>query len=125
MALDSPHCLLLVEDDALVRDTVAMMLQEEGFTVIEAASAAEAIRLVGDGLEVRVMVTDVDLGGGPSGTELADRLHRIRPDLRVIFITGRAGSLAHRARDEREAVLAKPFECADLSRLIQLMSISR
>ena len=119
-----PHCLLLVEDDELVRDTVSLMLQEEGFAVTEAGSALEAIRLVREGLDVPVIVTDVDLGGGPSGTELADALHRLRPDLRIIFITGRTGSLVDRARDAREAVLPKPFESEALSRLIRRMTLS-
>ena len=125
MAAPSFNCLLLVEDDELVRDTVSMMLQDEGFNVIEASSAAEAIRLVHDGLDVPVIVTDVDLGIGLSGTELADALHRLQPELRVIFITGRTGSLANRPRDEREAVLPKPFESAALSHLIQRMTLSR
>lgn len=116
------RCLLLVEDDALVRDTVALMLEEDGFEVIEAADAAAALQLVRDGLDAPVMVTDVDLGGGASGTELADALHRLRPELRVIFITGRAGSLAGRIFDEREAILPKPFESEALSRLVRRMA---
>ncbi len=119
------NCLLLVEDDELVRDTVSLMLQEDGFTVIEAGSAAEAIELVRGGLDVPIVVTDVDLGDGANGTELADAMFKIRPDLRVIFITGRTGSLANRARSEREAVLAKPFESAALSSLIQRMTVGR
>ncbi len=116
------HCLLLVEDDDLVRDTVSLMLEEEGFDVTDAADAAEALRLVRDGLDAPVIVTDVDLGAGPSGTDLADALHRLRPELRIIFITGRGGSLAGRRRDEREAILSKPFEGDALSRLVRRMA---
>lgn len=118
-----PHrCLLLVEDDALVRDTVALMLEEEGFEVVVAGDAEEAIRLVRDGLNAPVIVTDVDLGAGPSGADLADVLHLLRPDVRVIFITGRGTPLANRARDEREAILPKPFESAALSGLVRRMT---
>ena len=118
------HCLLLVEDDALVRDTVALMLEDEGFDVVEAVDAGEALDLVREGLDAPVIVTDVDLGVGPSGAELADALHRLRPELRVIFITGRAQSLAGRGPDEREAVLPKPFESEALSRLVRAMAAS-
>lgn len=114
-------CLLLVEDDVLVRTTVAMMLEDEGFHVVEAATAGEAQGLIQGGLNASVMVTDVDLGAGPSGPELADWLHGQRPDLAIIFITGRTASLAGRRRDVREAMLPKPFEGSALSQLVRKM----
>ncbi len=114
-------CLLLVEDDVLVRMTVALMLEDDGFSVVEAATAAEAQRLMQGGLDAMVVVTDVDLGAGPSGTELADRLRDQRPDLPIIFITGRTASLAGRRLDLREAILPKPFEGSELSQLVRRM----
>jgi DNA-binding NtrC family response regulator len=122
MQAANPKCLLLVEDDPLVRDTVALMLEEEGFDVVEAEDARGALQLVHEGLEAPVIVTDVDLGAGPSGAELADALHRLRPEVRIIFITGRAQSLASRGQDEREAILPKPFESQALSRLVRRMA---
>ena len=122
MSSHRDRCLLLVEDDELVRDTVALMLEEEGFEVIEAAGAAEALRLVRDGLDAPVIVTDVDLGAGPSGADLADALHRLRPHVRIIFITGRLTSLDNRILDEREAILPKPFEICALARMVKEMT---
>ncbi len=119
---DACRCLLLVEDDDLVRDTVALMLEEEGFEVVEAADAIQAIELFQGGLNVTALMTDVDLGAGPSGADLADALHRLRPDLRVIFITGRMASLDGRAFDVREAVLPKPFASDALSRVVRRMT---
>lgn len=116
------RCLLLVEDDPLVRDTISLMLEEEGFEVVEAADARAAMLLVRNGLNAQLIVTDVDLGPGPSGAELADQLHALRPDVGVIFITGRTASLKNRPLTDREAVLPKPFEVSDLSRLVRLMS---
>jgi two-component system OmpR family response regulator len=118
----SPSCLLLVEDDPLVRDTVALMLEEDGFAVTEAADAHDALQLVRAGLPAQMIVTDVDLGPGPSGADLADELHRVRPELCIIFITGRAASLRDREADEREAVLAKPFPMHALSDMIRRMA---
>lgn len=114
-------CLLLVEDDVLVRMTVALMLEDEGFSVVEAATAAEAQQLMQEGLDTMVVVTDVDLGAGPSGTELADWLRGQRPELAIIFITGRTASLAGRRLDLREAILPKPFEGSELSELVRKM----
>ena len=115
---DQTRCLLLVEDDALVRMTVALMLEDDGFGVVEAGTADEALRLVQQGLDAPVMVTDVDLGAGRNGMQLADQMRLLRPDIAVIFITGRPASLAHRPLSAREAVLPKPFEGSDLTRLV-------
>ncbi len=114
-------CLLLVEDDVLVRLTVALMLEDDGFTVIEASTAAEARRLMQGGLNAMAVVTDVDLGAGPSGVDLADQLRSQRPDLAIIFITGRVASLAGRRLNLREAILPKPFEGSALSQLVRDM----
>ena len=115
------NCLLLVEDDTLVRMTVALMLEDDGFGVVEAANAEEALALMRDGLSAPVMVTDVDLGAGWNGMELADQLRAVAPDIVIIFITGRTASLAGRTLGANEAVLPKPFEGAELSRLVRKM----
>ncbi len=122
MVFVNPRCLLLVEDDPLVRETVAAMLEDEGFEVVEASDAAAALALVRDGLDAPLIVTDVDLGAGPSGADLADTLRRMRPDTRIIFITGRLSSLANRRADDREAILPKPFASDALSRLVRRMT---
>lgn len=98
------------------------MLEDEGYEVIEATDAASALLLVQDGLDAPLIVTDVDLGAGPSGADLADMLRRLRPEMRIIFITGRLSSLADREADEREATLPKPFASDALSRLVRRMT---
>ena len=118
---DKQNCLLLVEDDALVRMTVALMLEDDGFGVVEASTAEEALRLMRGGLQAPVMVTDVDLGAGWNGMELADQLRAVSPEMVIVFITGRVASLAGRALGPREAVLPKPFEGAELARLVRSM----
>ncbi|MDP9094973.1 MAG: response regulator [Pseudomonadota bacterium] len=106
----------------MVRETVAAMLEDEGFEVVEASDAEAALALVRDGLDAPLIVTDVDLGAGPSGVDLADMLRRMRPDMRIIFITGRLSSLADRGADDREAILPKPFASEALSRLVKRMT---
>ncbi len=118
---DNQSCLLLVEDDTLVRMTVALMLEDDGFGVVEAATAEEALQLMRGGLNAPAMVTDVDLGAGCNGMELADQLRALSPDMAIVFITGRVASLAGRALGPREAVLPKPFEGAELARLVRSM----
>ena len=122
MSSPASVCLLLVEDDPLVRDTVAMMLEEEGYDVVEAADALGALQMVRNGLDAPLIVTDVDLGPGPSGADLADELRRLRPELSIIFITGRMTSLQGRTLHDREAILPKPFESSALSRMVKRMA---
>ncbi len=114
-----PNCLLLVDDDELVRMTIALMLEDDGFGVVEASNAIEALGLVRNGLEAAVLVTDVDLGFGASGAELADDLRAIQPGIGVVFITGRPASISQRPGSPHEAVLPKPFQGSDLTRMIR------
>lgn len=66
-----------------------------------------------------MVITDIDLGPGISGLELADRLRACRPGLPVVFITGRVASLCGRVLGPCEAVLLKPFEGDALMRLLE------
>ena len=120
-----PNCLLLVEDDPLVRLTVAMLMEDYGFQVSQAATAEEAISAMEGGLDAPVLVTDVDLGAGLTGPQLADHLRKQRPELLVVFITGRPASLGGRPTGPHEAMLPKPFEAGALASLVNRMVTSR
>jgi PAS domain S-box-containing protein len=80
---------LLVDDEELVRISTADMLDDLGYTVVEAGSAEEALRLIGDGLIPDVLVTD-HLMPGMSGAQLARRLKADRPALPVLIVSGYA-----------------------------------
>lgn len=73
-----PHPLvLLVEDEVLVRTTLARMLMSGGFRVVSAASADEALEVLGAGLGIKAVVTDVNLAGSSmDGFALAQRVWR-------------------------------------------------
>ncbi|MCK6439720.1 MAG: ATP-binding protein [Planctomycetes bacterium] len=80
--------ILLVEDEALVRDFATLALTSQGYTVLAASSAEMALELAHDyGPLVRLMVTDVVMPG-MSGTELARKLTARFPGLRVLFMSG-------------------------------------
>ena len=115
------NCLLLVEDDTLVRMTVAMMLEDEGYGVVEAGNAQEAWSLIGGGLQVSAIVTDVDLGQGPTGVEMVEGMRQTLPDVAILFITGRPASMVGRELGPREAMLSKPFQGADLSEALRTL----
>ena len=110
--------LVFVEDDADIRDLVAECLRLHGYDVLGAATAEAAMQLLAVRPAPRLAVTDIDLGPGRSGIELADWLHERWPELPVIFASGRLDRLNGRTRDPREIQLAKPFR---LRRLLELV----
>lgn len=81
--------LLVVEDQALMRDLLAGVLEERGFVVAAAANAAEATR-VASRFDPDGAILDVDLGDGPDGIALAHGLLRRLPHLAVVFLTDAA-----------------------------------
>jgi len=111
--------LLFVEDDAVIREVVADCLQDHGFGVVEAATAEDAMQHMAGGLGPPVVITDIDLGAGRSGIELADWVHEGWPELGVIFVTGRVDRLRGRSPDPREVCLAKPFRLSQLVELVR------
>lgn len=117
------NCLLLVEDDTLVRMTVAMMLEDDGYGVVEAGNADEAWRLIDGGLQIDAVVTDVDLGDGPTGVQMIEGMRAVLPNVAVIFITGRPASLVGRILGPREAMIAKPFQGSELAQTLRTLVV--
>jgi DNA-binding NarL/FixJ family response regulator len=110
--------ILLVEDEVLARLALAAMLESGGFRVIQAGSAEEALEVLGAGLDIRAVVTDVELStGGINGFELARRVHE-KHQLGVVVVSGRvapdAGELPPGVR-----FVAKPVHKTTFVRLVQ------
>jgi CheY-like chemotaxis protein len=81
--------VLLVEDEALISLMVSEALSESGFDVHEVSTADEALRYIGGGGAVDVLFTDINLPGGMTGAELAQRVRALRPELPVVYASGR------------------------------------
>jgi two-component system cell cycle sensor histidine kinase/response regulator CckA len=115
-----PLCVLLVEDQTAVRQVTRRMLEHWGHRVLEAADAAEAQRLYAAyGHEVDLLFSDVSLGPGPSGPELAEDLRKRRPDLPVVFTSGFDATRSTLALEAGYDFVQKPFTAADLARVLQ------
>ncbi len=80
--------ILVVEDEALIRMQGVDMLEDAGYTVLEAQSADEAIALLEDGSEVRLMFSDVDMPGSMDGVALAELVHGRWPKIRLLLTSG-------------------------------------
>ncbi|KAB2964978.1 MAG: PAS domain S-box protein [Thermoanaerobaculia bacterium] len=116
-----PEQVLVVEDEDLIRHLAEQILLDRGYRVISAASAAEALDLVTrfeD--EIDLLVTDIVMPG-LSGLDLAQRLRRRIPDLRILFMSGYSDSPLLRAGLAREgaAFLQKPFSADALERRVR------
>jgi DNA-binding NtrC family response regulator len=81
--------VLLVEDEPLIRLFLSELLEDAGFRVVEAANGAEALVLMEAGLNVDVVLTDVDMPTGCSGFELAHRVHELWPQTELLIMSGR------------------------------------
>lgn len=111
--------VLLVEDDALVRDVLAELLAEAGMRVTETADPKQALDLPEATAPPTVLVTDIDLGVGMNGVALAVAARRRWPSLRVVLISGRPDNLNGYRLRPSDRLLLKPFLSADLLGAIQ------
>ncbi len=77
-----------MEDEALLLFTIADDLRAAGFDVLEATSAAAALRLLEREERIGVLFTDVDMPGGMNGLRLADTVRAAWPDAGIIITSG-------------------------------------
>jgi CheY-like chemotaxis protein len=113
--------LLLVEDEFLIRLTLAEALADAGHEVLEAEDADEALAHAGAGeAPIDLLLTDIQLPGPLNGEGLARRIRESHPDLPVIFMTGRPEP--GRASGPRDLLIPKPYlpseVCAAVARLL-------
>jgi CheY-like chemotaxis protein len=99
--------ILVVEDDFLIRMTLAEALADEGFEVLEAGTADEALAQFDGAGKIDLMMTDIQLPGGMDGQELAARVRAARPALPMIFMTGNPQQGI--AQSPLELTIVKPY----------------
>ena len=84
----APATILVVEDEVLIRLAVADYLRACGYRVLEASTGEEAQAIFGDDQDIEVLLTDIDLGRGMTGFELAGWVRQEFPDVRVLLTSG-------------------------------------
>jgi len=112
--------ILLVEDDADVRGSLAGQLSSLGYGVIEADDGVKALAIAADVPRIDLLFTDIVMPGGLSGLDLARQLQQQRPDLRVLYTTGYSAEIGSEAGqlDHDAAVLYKPYSKAEMAATI-------
>jgi len=105
-----------VDDEPTVRMLVVEVLHELGYKALEAGDAVAALKLLESAARIDLLVSDVGLPGGMNGRQVADRARTIRPDLKVLFITGYAENVLLRDGhlEHNMSVLTKPFSVQTL-----------
>jgi CheY-like chemotaxis protein len=114
--------ILVVEDDVLVRKYVLAQVASLGYSTLEAANAAEALKIIDNGAEVDLLFTDVIMPGGMNGRQLVDEALKRRPSLKTLFTSGYTeNAILHHGRlDEGVLLLAKPYRKPELARMIRV-----
>jgi signal transduction histidine kinase len=102
--------ILIVDDEAPVRRSLARALRPEGWTLVEAGSAAEALSRLAQGLEADLVLSDVVMPGSLNGVQLMARIHRDHPRLPVLLMSGRIPE----GLEKTERVLHKPLQIPKL-----------
>jgi DNA-binding response OmpR family regulator len=104
-----PRTILIVEDEFLIRMMLAETLVDEGFDVAEAGTATDGIALMQRNAGIVLLITDLTLPGSMDGMGLAQWVRRFRPDLPIIYVTGRPDSITRDMLRPRDVVVAKPY----------------
>ena len=104
--------ILLVEDEAVLRDLASIILKDCGYEVLPAGSGPEALRVWQEhGMDVDLLLSDMALPDGLSGTDLAEKLQSVKPSLKVMFSSGYNLDETNNPllRERRAAFIQKPY----------------
>lgn len=109
--------VLVVEDDAFIRDMAVAELEDAGHQVLEAASGGQALRLLQTGIAVDALLTDIRMPEA-NGWEVARAYRQRFPDLPVVYVTGYAEQL-HPVTGG--VILSKPYKMSQVVGLLNAL----
>ncbi|MFS0771143.1 ATP-binding protein [Sphingomonas sp. 1P08PE] len=115
--------VLVVDDEATIRHLIDEILDDAGYTVINAADGVAGIKVLQSGARIDLLITDVGLPGGMNGRQVADAARHLRPGLKVLFITGYAENAAvgNGHLEPGMELLTKPFSLEALTNKVSDM----
>jgi CheY-like chemotaxis protein len=113
--------ILIVEDDALVREYVVAQISRLGYDTLAASNAAEALAIIDGPERIDLLFTDVIIPGGMNGRQLANEALKRRRQLKVLYTSGYTeNAIVHHGRlDAGVLLLPKPYISSDLARMIR------
>ncbi|QDG94757.1 response regulator (plasmid) [Rhizobium sp. NIBRBAC000502774] len=118
---ETGETVLVIDDESLVRMLVIDVLEELGYRAIEAGDGPEGMAVLRSDIHIDLMITDVGLPNGMNGRQVADAARQLRPNLKVLFVTGYAENavLNHGHLDVGMEVITKPFDLAVMAKRIR------
>lgn len=120
-AKDIKPVVMVVEPEVLVRMTVAAVLRDCGYTVIEGIVAEDVWTVIAAGAQLDIVFSEVQLAGGVDGFELARRVRQTNPEIDVILTSG-VVSAAEKSKDLcEEGPMKKPYRSEDVAARIKLL----
>jgi len=113
--------VLVIDDEPTIRMLISEVLEEHGYTAIEASDGPSGMRILQSDARIDLLITDVGLPNGMNGRQVADAARQLRPRLKVLFITGYAENavVGNGHLDKGMQIIAKPFEMDMLARKIR------
>jgi CheY-like chemotaxis protein len=120
-------CVLVVEDEPIIRELVEDILQEGGYVVALAGSGDEAIAMLeAEAEHYRALISDIYLGQGASGWDVARRARELNDDLPVVYISG--GNTHEWASKgvPNSVIVTKPFAPVQIATAVsQLLNVGK
>jgi signal transduction histidine kinase/DNA-binding response OmpR family regulator len=103
--------VLVIDDEPTVRLLVVDVLQDAGYRILEAGDGPSGLKILQSETRIDLLLTDVGLPGGMNGRQVADAGRALRPDLKVLFITGYAENavIGNGQLERGMQVITKPF----------------
>jgi PAS domain S-box-containing protein len=103
--------VLVIDDEPLVRMLVTDVLRDLGYAAIEAVDGPSGLKIIQSAVRIDLLITDIGLQGGMDGGQVAEIARKLRPDLKVLFVTGFAenAALSQGRINAGMSVLTKPF----------------
>ena len=115
--------VLIVDDEPTVRMLVTEALEELSYQVLEAGDGRGGLEILRSERRIDLLVTDVGLPGGMNGRQLADAARQLRPNLKILFITGYAANAAvgNGLIEAGMEIMTKPFAIEALATKVRTM----
>jgi CheY-like chemotaxis protein len=120
MNLSGTETILIVEDEPQLREIAVRLLQNQGYTVLEARDGAEAINLLTNNTSIDLLFTDIVLPGNMNGMEISKQALQLQPDIKILFASGYTQDVFSMDHELKEVILLdKPYRSAELIRSVR------
>jgi DNA-binding NtrC family response regulator len=121
VATSGDECILIVEDDDLVREHAINLITSMGYSVRSAKSGEQALAILSDDPDINAMFSDMVMPGGMGGDRLAEIAQRERPDIKVLLTSGYTEQffMDPGTSQRKVEILAKPYRRCDLAKRLR------